>query len=81
MSNTGDQRKQATNLFDPPKTAYINDGLEGVDGNAYAVLGHFRKQALSQDWSAEDIAKVLTEAQTDDYEYLLATILKHIESD
>lgn len=33
--------------------------LVGLDGNAFSLLGHFRKQAKKEGWSAEEIKQVI----------------------
>lgn len=48
--------------------------LIGVDGNAFAVMGHFRRHARRADWDHPDIDAVLKHAQSGDYNNLLATI-------
>lgn len=48
--------------------------LVGVDGNAYAIMGVFERQAKREYWTKEEIDEVLTEAQSDDYDHLVATI-------
>ena len=48
--------------------------LVGVDGNAFAVMGAFRKAARRQGWSKEEIDGVLAEARNGDYNHLLYTI-------
>lgn len=66
-----------SNLFNPPK--YVELDLVGTDGNAFAVMGNFQRAARRQGWSAEDIDTVLTEAQKDDYNHLMATITDHCD--
>ncbi len=53
--------------------------LVGTDGNAYSVMGLFRKQARKEGWTATEIEAVLLEAMSGDYDHLLATILLHTE--
>lgn len=57
----------------------INLDLVGINGNAYAIMGAFRKQALNENWTEEEINAVLKEAQASDYNHLLATISNHCE--
>ena len=54
--------------------------LVGLDGNAFNLLGAFRRQAKKEDWTAEEIDAVLVEAKCGDYQHLLATLLNHCES-
>lgn len=53
--------------------------LIGLDGNAFSVMGAFKRQAQREKWSQEEIKKVLDEAMSRDYNYLLATIMEHTE--
>lgn len=55
--------------------------LVGMDGNAFAVLGAFSKNARRQGWSKEEIAAVTDEATSGDYNRLLVTIMDNIEED
>jgi hypothetical protein len=57
----------------------VNLDLEGVDGNAFAIMGVFTRQAKREGWTQQEIDLVLKEAQSDDYNHLLATILLHCE--
>jgi hypothetical protein len=58
----------------------VNLNLIGVNGNAFMIMGVFRKQARKEGWSQDEIDTVLTEAKSGDYYYLLATIENHCES-
>lgn len=53
--------------------------LVGIDGNAFSVLGAFRRAARKQGWAPEEIEAVLKEATDGDYNHLLATILKYVK--
>jgi len=48
--------------------------LVGLDGNAFVIMGTWRSNALRQGWSQEEVRAVLKEAQSGDYDHLLATI-------
>lgn len=48
--------------------------LVGVNWNAFAVMWYFRKQARAQGWTVDEIAWVLRDAQSWDYNHLLSTI-------
>lgn len=54
--------------------------LDGVNGNAFMIMGVWRRQAVREGWSDEEIQAVLTEAKSSDYDHLLATIMNHCES-
>lgn len=48
--------------------------LAGLDGNAFALMGAFRKAARQQGWSKEAIAVVLNQCMSSDYEHLLRVL-------
>jgi len=58
----------------------VNLDLVGVNGNAFAIMGVFKRQAKRDGWTQEEIDTVLTEAKSGDYNYLLATISNHCEA-
>jgi hypothetical protein len=49
--------------------------LLGLDGNAFMLLGYFRKQAKRTGWSVQDIEKVTKDAQSGDYDHLLQVLM------
>lgn len=51
--------------------------LVGLDGNAFSILGAFRKQARSEKWDRDEIEVVTKEAMSGDYDHLLQTIIVH----
>ena len=57
----------------------VNLNLVGVNGNAFMIMGVFRRQAKKEGWTQEEIDLVLTEAKSGDYNHLLATIENHCE--
>ncbi|HCQ14356.1 hypothetical protein [Flavobacterium sp.] len=57
----------------------VNLELIGVDGNAYAIMGVFSRQARREGWSQDEIDQVLEEAQSGDYDHLLSTIMTYCE--
>jgi hypothetical protein len=63
----------------PNKKVELN--LVGINGNALAVLAAFSSAARKQGWTKEEIDAVVNEAMADDYDHLLATIIKHCESE
>lgn len=50
-----------------------------IDGNAHAILGAFRQQALREGWTASEIEQVLDEAKDGDYDHLIQTLMMHTE--
>lgn len=53
--------------------------LIGIDGNAHAIIAVFKRQALREGWTSDEVEQVLTEAKSFNYDHLLATILNHCE--
>ena len=51
--------------------------LDGLDGNAFSLMGVFRRQARKEKWTPEEIDEVLEECMSSDYNHLLATLLKY----
>lgn len=58
----------------------VNLKLVGVDGNAFAIMGAFQRQARQEGWTQKDISEVLNEAKSSDYSHLLSTICHHCHS-
>jgi hypothetical protein len=54
--------------------------LEGEDGNAFAIIGRFQREARKQGWSDDEIDKVVHEATRFDYDYLLRVFIVHTEA-
>ena len=61
----------------PKKTIKLR--LVGLDGNAFFLMGAFSRQAKQEGWTKEEIAGVLHEAQSRDYDHLLATLADHCQ--
>lgn len=55
----------------------VRINLIGVNGNAFAIIGAWSKEARHQGWSKDEINKVVAEATSGDYTHLLATFLDH----
>jgi hypothetical protein len=53
--------------------------LVGQDGNAFSLMGAFKRAATRQGWKDWEIEKVLTICMTSDYNNLLATLMDHCE--
>ena len=63
------------NLFNPPKTVRLD--LVGLNANAMVLLAEFRRAARKQGWEQDDIAKVVEEAMSSNYEHLLYVLQVH----
>ncbi len=59
----------------PHKKVKLN--LIGLDGNAFSVMGAWKKQARKEGWTQEEIDFVLKDAMSGEYNHLLATIMKY----
>lgn len=66
------------NLFNPPKK--VNLQLVGLDGNAFFLMGAFRKQAHKEGWDKEDIDRVINGCKAKDYNYLLSVLMEHTQT-
>jgi hypothetical protein len=53
--------------------------LAGADGNAFAILGTFKREAKKQGWNTESINEVISTAMSGDYNNLLSTIVKYVD--
>ena len=51
--------------------------LVGKDGNAFSILARAQVAAKKAGWEPEAIALFLQEAQSGDYNHLLATCMKY----
>ena len=51
--------------------------LVGLNGNAFGLMGAFRRQARAEGWSEDEIRAVLEEATSGDYNHLLSTLMNH----
>ena len=55
----------------------VNLKMVGLDGNAYAIMGAFQRQARIDGWSQSEIKDVLDKAMSGDYSNLISTIAEH----
>jgi sugar diacid utilization regulator len=62
-------------------TKKVTLNLVGLDGNAFALLAAFKRQATREGWTTEEITAVLKEAKSGDYDHLLRTLDEYCESD
>ena len=59
--------------------AKVKLDLSGLDGNAYNLMGAFRRAARRQGWPADEIEAVLKDARSGDYDHLLQVLIGHTE--
>lgn len=57
----------------------IGSTLVGTDGNAFALLGKFKKEARKAGWEKEDIDLVIKHAMSGNYDALVYTLQRAIE--
>jgi hypothetical protein len=55
--------------------------LIGADGNAFAILSRFKREARKQGWDADSISRVIDEATSGDYHNLLSVIVQYVDDD
>lgn len=48
--------------------------LVGLDGNAFSLMAAFREQAMRESWTKQEIAEVIKECMSGDYDNLLCTL-------
>jgi len=53
--------------------------LVGLNGNAYSLMGAFKRAAIHQGWTNDEIQSVITECMTGNYDHLLVTLMNHCE--
>lgn len=58
----------------------VKGSFNGIDGNAFMLMGYFQKLAKEQGFSKEWVRSILDEARSKDYNHLVATLLLHTES-
>lgn len=56
-------------------TKKVNLDLVGLDGNAFMLMGAFSRQAKKEGWTKEEIAEVINECKSGNYDHLLQTLL------
>lgn len=71
-NESGDYQKQDGPLFD------VDVQLTGEDGNAFRILGAVSKGIRKAGGTAEDVENFMTEAQSGDYDNLLATAMRYV---
>jgi hypothetical protein len=53
--------------------------LAELDGNAFALMGAFQRQARKEGWLQAEINEVLEECKSGDYAHLLYTLSRHCD--
>lgn len=65
--------------MDLPKPVQLD--LTTVDGNAFAIMGAWSRQAKREGWTQEQRDHVLNDAKSSDYQHLLYTIQEQCDAD
>lgn len=55
--------------------------LDGLDGNAFSLIGAFQRAARRQGWAPDEINAVRFEATRKDYDHLLQVLVLHTEAE
>ena len=63
------------------KYPQVKFDLSGSDGNAFMIIGGVRKAMRRAGISNEEIEAFSEEAQSGDYNHLLQTVMKTVETD
>ena len=53
--------------------------LTSIDSNAFSLMGAFSGQAKREGWTPDEIKAVIDTAQTEDYNFLVQTLMTHCE--
>lgn len=61
------------------KESKLKGCLVGVDGNAFAIMGYFKRRAKEQGWNSAQVNIVLEKAMSGDYDNLLSVIASQFE--
>ena len=58
----------------------VKMSLAGLDGNAFSLMGAFKREARKQGWKREEIDIVLKECMSSDYNNLLCVLMDNTEA-
>lgn len=68
-----------TNLVGNLVGKTVKMDLIGLDGNAFSLMGTFRRNAKRQGWTTDEIDIVLNKCKSGNYDNLITTLLDHTE--
>ena len=63
------------------KYPHVKVNLSGEDGNAYFIIGRVRKALRRAGVSNEEIELFTEEVKSGDYDHLLQTVMRTVETD
>ncbi len=55
----------------------IDFDLSNINGNSYAIMAAFRRQAMREGWGDDEVTEVFEDAQSGDYTHFMEVIDKH----
>ncbi len=61
-------------------TKKLKLSLVGLDGNVFALIGAFRRQAKKEQWTADEISAVTDKAMSGNYSQAVATLMENCEN-
>lgn len=64
-----------------PRFPNINVPLVGEDGNAFAILGRVSRALRRGGATSEEVNEFTSEAMSGDYDHLLATVQRWVDTD
>lgn len=64
----------------PYPTKKVSLRLVGLDGNAFALMGAFQRQAKKEAWTKDEIDAVLNNCMGGDYDHLLSVLIGHCKN-
>lgn len=74
LSSTPPTEKKVTTMSNK-----IEFDIANSDGNAFALIGGWKRAARREGWTEDDIEAVITEAMSGDYDHLVQTIMGYSE--
>lgn len=57
----------------------VKMSLIGANGNGFALIGLFQRNAREQGWNKEEIENVVAKATDGDYDHLLRVLMENID--
>lgn len=57
----------------------VQFNIANSDGNAFALIGGWKRAARQEGWSDDEINAVIAEAKSGDYDHLVQTIMGYSE--
>lgn len=74
LSSTPPTEKKVTTMSNK-----IEFDIANSDGNAFALIGGWKRAARREGWTEDEIDAVIAEAMSSDYDHLVQTIMEYSE--